>query len=108
MLVTTAGSARAVWKIAANGQVQIVFVDDRESAAPARRWPDTPMPSCRTGHVAFDPRNYPALETARTWLPECSALWDAVAQDLAAARSVAGSAARAHGEFFRLPAIATQ
>ncbi|WP_269820712.1 hypothetical protein [Nocardia asteroides] len=39
---------------------------------------------------------------------KCAVLWDAVARDLAAARAVAGPAARAHGEFFRLPATATQ
>ncbi|MEU4596060.1 hypothetical protein [Nocardia sp. NPDC023988] len=96
MPVTISASTRAVWKIGAQGQAQILFVDDSASNAPARRWPDTAMPGGRPGHLAFDPNDYPTLTHVRTLVPEYGALWDAVAEDLAAMSAGAESAARTH------------
>ncbi|MFC9964294.1 hypothetical protein [Nocardia ignorata] len=94
MPVTISASTRAVWKIGAQGQARILFVDDSASSAPARRWPDTAMPGGRPGHLAFDPNDYPTLSHVRTLVPEYAALWDAVAEDLVtigAAESAAGT-----------------
>ncbi|KAF0847079.1 hypothetical protein [Nocardia caishijiensis] len=84
MPVTISASTRAVWKIGAQGQAQILFLDDSTSSTPARRWPDTAMPGGRPGHLAFDPNDYPTLAHVRALVPEYGALWDAVAEDLTA------------------------
>lgn len=94
------GGPRATWSQQA-AEVRVHFIDDPDSATPARRWPDEPMPACSLGHVAFDPAAYPTIDQAREMLPEYGRLWDAVTADARAARGVPNS--REHDEFFALP-----
>lgn len=79
---TDLGNMKVTWHIRA-GVPYIAFIDDYTSAKPAYRWPDLPMPSCRTGHIAFEPEEYPTLAEAIELLPEYeTTLWEHVRNDL--------------------------
>lgn len=59
----------ATWEIGGDLVPRVLFVNDFTSSAPAYRWPDKPMPACRTGHIAFGPARYPTLAEVIELLP---------------------------------------
>ena len=60
------------------------------SSAPAYRWPGEPMPTCRTGHIAFGPARYPTLAEVIELLPQYeTTLWEHLRMDLAAGKDIA-------------------
>ncbi len=82
---TDLGNKCATWEVRDDRVPRVLFVDDATSRVPPYRWPDLPMPQCRTGHVAFGPERYPTLAEAILMLPEYEAtLWERVRAEFAA------------------------
>ncbi len=92
---TDLGTMRATWEVGHDGVPRILFVNDSTSSAPAFRWPDLPMPSCKAGHIAFEPGHRPALAEVIELLPQYeNTLWEHVHMEFAAmnaARHAAGT-----------------
>lgn len=73
---TDLGNMKATWEIR-NSVPRVMFLVDHTSGKPAYRWPDFPMASCPTGHISFDPEEYPTLAQVIQWLPQYEAtLWE--------------------------------
>lgn len=76
---TDLGNMCATWEVGDDGVPRVLFVNDATSPAPAYRWPNVPLPQCRTGHVAFGPEVYPTLAEAILMLPQYeTTLWESV------------------------------
>ncbi|MGF6883468.1 hypothetical protein ABIA39_004872 [Nocardia sp. GAS34] len=90
---TDLGNMCATWEIGGDQVPRVLFVSDFTSSTPAYRWPDIPMPSCRTGHVAFGPE-YPTLAEATELLPQYeTTLWEHLRLEFAATKDAARRAA---------------
>ena len=82
---TDLGTMCATWEVAADDVPRVLFINDFTSPVPAYRWPDLPMPYCRTGHIAFGPDTYPTLAEAIVLLPQYeTSLWEHVRTEFAA------------------------
>lgn len=94
---TDLGTMRATWEIR-SGIPRVLFINDHTSKRRAFRWPDEPMPACRTGHIAFGPEDYPTLAEAIVLLPEYeTTLWEHVRAEYRAESSPTGVPACAAG-----------
>lgn len=79
----------ATWEIGADNVPRVLFVTDYTTATPAYRWPDTPLPACRTGHIAFGP-HHPTLAQVIELLPRYeTTLWEHLRMEFAAAQEAA-------------------
>ncbi|MFF0492940.1 hypothetical protein ACFYTQ_28260 [Nocardia sp. NPDC004068] len=75
---TNLGDKTAVWEVY-DGVPRILFLHDHTSGRAAYLWPDKPLPGYPTGHISFDPDDYPTLATAISLLPQYEeTLWEAV------------------------------
>lgn len=73
---TTLGSLTAHWALHPEDKVRVLFVDDADSDAPAKRLPNTAIEGFRPGHTAFPPAT--SLAKARELKPEWAHLWQRV------------------------------
>ena len=86
---TDLGNMCATWEIDAGQIPRVLFVNDFTTDTPAYRWPATPLPACRTGHIAFGPR-HPTLAEVIELLPQYeTTLWEHLRTEFAATKDTA-------------------
>ncbi len=92
---TDLGNMSATWEVGGGGVPRVLFLNDFTSGAPAYRWPNEPMPTCRTGHIAFGPQQQPTLAAVIELLPQYeTTLWEHVRMEFTAAMDAARRAAQ--------------